>query len=320
MTQQIDISSLFKEIFIFCFRAPLIATCIVFLLHPIYLILFDTIVLPMQFPPVVFVTLGTILVHEILYFGCNTFFYLCDLNGWLHRYKMPRTPRMALSDNLFSATIIDAIIGHFIFQPIALYVLFYYLCPSDSLLLKPESPLGTPLSVYLQLLGANFTNEFFFYFIHRSMHEIPFLYRTIHKQHHQYIGTIGFASEYAHLIEQILANDLPTFGFCFFYGVHPLIWFVFLFWRLEETYETHSGYCFRQTWLGRLGFLNGKQAEFHDFHHTHNTGNYGHHLMDRIFGTMGELWDRQTTQISFSSKSIDFNHHNNTLCCEIKNE
>jgi sterol desaturase/sphingolipid hydroxylase (fatty acid hydroxylase superfamily) len=210
-----------------------------------------------------FVIVGTVLVHEMLYVAMNTFFYLCDSRGWLATYKLPRTPRMAIPPGLLRDTLLDAFFGHVIFQPIGLYYLFALVRPqgAPSLLLAPNAPLPSVWQLHLLFLGANFTNEFLFYFIHRLFHESSTLYRMFHKQHHKYVGTIGFASEYAHFVEQLAANDFPTFAFCFLWGTHPLVWFVFLSWRLSETYETHSGYDFRQTWLGKIGLLNGRQVE-----------------------------------------------------------
>ena len=41
-----------------------------------------------------------------------------------------------------------------------------------------------------------------FYWSHRLLHH-PRLYKHFHKQHHEYRGTIGFAAEYAHFVEQV---------------------------------------------------------------------------------------------------------------------
>jgi len=51
-----------------------------------------------------------------------------------------------------------------------------------------------------------------------------------------------------------------------------VVWF-WLFIRLTETYDAHSGYDFPwQPWK-LLPFQGG--ADRHDFHHSHNVGNYG---------------------------------------------
>ncbi|KNC82370.1 hypothetical protein SARC_05341 [Sphaeroforma arctica JP610] len=72
------------------------------------------------------------------------------------------------------------------------------------------------------------------------------------------------------------------------FGVHPLVYSVWIAWRMLETYEAHSGYCFSQSRLGQLGLLNGGHAAFHDYHHTINTGNYGGPLFDGLFKSMDQ--------------------------------
>ena len=69
-------------------------------------------------------------------------------------------------------------------------------------------------------------------------------------------------------------------------GVHPLVLYIWLAYRLEETYEVHSGYCFHGTLLHKLGLTNADQAAFHDFHHTENKGAFGCELTDHLFGSM----------------------------------
>ena len=44
-----------------------------------------------------------------------------------------------------------------------------------------------------------------FYFAHRALHH-PALYARFHKQHHEYKGSVGFAAEYATLVEQVCAR------------------------------------------------------------------------------------------------------------------
>lgn len=93
-------------------------------------------------------------------------------------------------------------------------------------------------------------------------------------------------TENAHPIEQIFANIIPTIGGCFLLGSHPLIFAVWIAWRLEQTYEAHSGYCFKGTLLDKFGFSHASAAAFHDFHHTENKGNFGCEFTDHLFGTM----------------------------------
>jgi methylsterol monooxygenase len=149
-----------------------------------------------------------------------------------------------------------------------------------------DAPLPDWLTSFKHFMMATLTNEIGFYTAHRIFHEVPGLYR-FHKQHHRYIGTIAIAAEFATPPEELIANFLPSFGYCLYAGVPNPILLVWMLQRLFETYESHSGYCFKGSILSRVGLLNAHRAEFHDFHHTVNKGNYGTHLfLDHLLQTM----------------------------------
>ncbi len=62
------------------------------------------------------------------------------------------------------------------------------------------------------MVGCQVFLEASFYWVHRALHH-PALYKQIHKQHHEYKGTIGFATEYATPAEQVRGK--LWLGFCF---------------------------------------------------------------------------------------------------------
>jgi sterol desaturase/sphingolipid hydroxylase (fatty acid hydroxylase superfamily) len=64
------------------------------------------------------------------------------------------------------------------------------------------APLPSLLSLFWQFFVCAFINDIGFYWSHRLFHT-PFFYQRYHKKHHQYTGTIGFAAEYAHPMEQV---------------------------------------------------------------------------------------------------------------------
>ncbi len=235
-----------------------------------------------------FFTAGTSLVHAVLYLGVNSFFLYCDRTGYLEEYKLHRTAAMGPTDELLRRTWRDAAVGQFVIGPPLIFAVSFVfkLCGMP--------PTTAPLPALPSLIGhfllAYLVNIWGFYSTHRLLHT-KFLYAKVHKRHHEYKGTVGFAAEYAHPFEQLLSNYLPTVGGCLLSGSHACIWFVWLGQRLLATYESHSGYCFRGSWLDKLGLSHAAHAAHHDFHHTVNSGNFGAEDVDHWFGTQ-EAWLR----------------------------
>lgn len=123
-------------------------------------------------------------------------------------------------------------------------------------------------------------NDFLFYWAHRTLHH-PLFYAKFHKQHHQFRATIGIAAEYAGPLESVLANGIPTIAGPILFGSHPFTFWLYLFLRIWETVESHSGYDFPWSIWSLFDWQGGPEA--HDFHHSHNVGNYG--------GVCFSFWD-----------------------------
>jgi len=231
-------------------------------------------------------TLFTLAVHTGTYVLCNGFFYIAEHFGWLIEYKFQRKPYQIPSTALIRRTLLEAAVNQLVTGPPVVWFFFlafkYFGMPSMS----------TQLPHWLTVLGsfalANFINDIGFYFSHRLVHS-KFLYAKIHKQHHTYNGSIGITAEYASPIEQILSNQLPSIGGCLFFGAHPLVFFVWIIARLQQTYEGHSGFCFYGTFLHSIGLTYADGAAYHDFHHSGNRGNFGALWLDWICGTM-DAW------------------------------
>jgi len=224
-------------------------------------------------------------IHTTLYVLVCGFYLYCDYTGFLSEYKLTRKPWQLPSAKLLTKTTAEAVIGKVFLNPL----LMYHMCKLYKYFGMPD--LNAPLPSFPNILAAmaftHFFNHFVFYWAHRSLHH-PWIYGRVHKQHHKYNGTISVAAEYASPLEVIFSNILPSVGGCLFFGCHgsALILFVFIAIRLQETYESHSGYCFHDTVLQKIGLTNSQQAAFHDFHHTGNCGNFGFIWTDYLFGTM----------------------------------
>jgi sterol desaturase/sphingolipid hydroxylase (fatty acid hydroxylase superfamily) len=222
------------------------------------------------------------LVHFLAYTVINGSFGLFDYFGLLQEYKLSRRAYMKPSGKLLLSTLLQAGFGQLVINPLALYYLYPSLVSLGMSGL--DAPLPDNLTMFLTFCRAYLVNGIGFYFAHRAFHTKA-IYAYAHKQHHEYSGSMGIAAEYANPLEQVFANMLPTLGGVVFWGTHPLVFCVWLFMRLQQTYETHSGYSFKHTALDRLGLAHADAAVHHDYHHAVNTGNFGTEWMDWIFGT-----------------------------------
>lgn len=89
-----------------------------------------------------------------------------------------------------------------------------------------------------QLLFAIAVNDTLFYWSHRLLHHRS-IYRFIHKQHHEFRTNIGIAAEYAHPVEVVVANFIPTFAGLAIVGAHFVTLWIWLTIRILETVDTH---------------------------------------------------------------------------------
>lgn len=136
-------------------------------------------------------------------------------------------------------------------------------------------------------------NQIGFYVTHRILHHKSLYW--IHKQHHEFNYSIGFAAEYAHPIEGLFSNAIPTVLGPLLCGSHCTVLWFWLAIRLLETTSNHSGFDWPWTWFFEkyhfylwplMVFLPLSQsARWHDYHHTNNNGNFGGPLTDWAFGT-----------------------------------
>lgn len=231
-------------------------------------------------------TVALSISHALVYVIINGIFS-SDM-PFIEQFKFVRSKGQVPSIQLINSTLIAAAVSQIITSPILTYYLYPYFISMG--MKSVNAPLPSTQELAYTYFLAHCFNDVGFYWSHRALHT-PLLYKSIHKQHHEYTGSLGIAAEYAHPIESVLSNMVPSLG-----GVllplggcqHPLCVIVWLSLRLYQTYCAHSGLAMKGTFLESIGWSHWESACFHDHHHSVNKGNYGSVVTDFLFGTMDD--------------------------------
>jgi sterol desaturase/sphingolipid hydroxylase (fatty acid hydroxylase superfamily) len=175
----------------------------------------------------ILVTIVLSIAHTGTFFVVNGLFGLFDYFSLFQEYKLARKPYMIPKTTLLARCLIEALIGQLFLSPLGAYYLLYPAFTKYGMV-DSLSPLPSVFELFRGFCIANLFNGITFYASHRLFHS-KLLYSTIHKQHHEFNGTIGIAAEYANPIEQIFANMIPTLAGMIIYPTHPLcvaVWLV----------------------------------------------------------------------------------------------
>jgi sterol desaturase/sphingolipid hydroxylase (fatty acid hydroxylase superfamily) len=178
---------------------------------------------------------------------------------------------------------INSGINHFVLMPLVGYLMYPLLFPY---IMIPTEMFPSGMTVFYQLLGCVFIEDFLFYWSHRALHT-PFLYKRFHKKHHEFKVLTGYsiASEYTHPVESLLGNILPLMLGPILLSVHLSTMTLWVVLRMLKTCDAHSGYKFAWSPFGIVPPLN--PAVRHDFHHEKGLGSYGSFFLiwDTLCGT-----------------------------------
>jgi len=219
-------------------------------------------------------------VHTAMVILGSVFFWVLDTFGLLQQYKLRRDP--ATPENapgLMGRAMLFIAAYHMILR-FAICRVLWALWPYPSF----DGPSPDFSRLFPHFVVTYWASELFKYVFHYVQHEVTWL-RWMHRPHHEFVQSQAAASEYSDMAE---LSVFTVLSFLHTVQLHPVVHLVTIVWKVSENLEVHSGYCFRGSWLNRLGLLHSARTEMHDFHHTHpgSRGPYGKPLLfDYIFHT-----------------------------------
>ncbi|KAF1813052.1 putative C-4 methyl sterol oxidase Erg25 [Eremomyces bilateralis CBS 781.70] len=210
-------------------------------------------------------------LHEVLYFGRSLPWVIIDCIPAMRKYKIQPNKIPTAKEQWYCAGFV--LLSHFtvelpqiwLFHPIAHYFG-----------LQTTVPFPPVWKMVYQIALFFFMEDTWHYWTHRFLHSSPFLYKNIHKLHHQYSAPFGLAAEYASPIE-VMSLAFGTVGCPIIFAsftrdLHLMTMYLFVVLRLMQAIDAHSGYEF--PWSLHHFFPVWAGADHHDMHHEKFIGNY----------------------------------------------
>ena len=236
-----------------------------------------------NFSPFVIAGPLTFVFHELVYFGAWVPWLVLDQIPYFNKYKIQPEKK---ADGAMVAKCLKRLLLSHVFIQLPMQLLFHWVAQflgfSMALPLPPVRDLAWQLPAFFVI------EDFYFYWIHRALHHKS-VYKYVHKIHHEHTHPFGIAAEYAHPVETFFLGIGTLLGPLFF-AKHMVTLWAWLFVRLWETVEDHSGYDLPWNPTNFIPFWGG--AVHHDFHHKTLQGAVLVHLHVVRLG----LWHRQDVQ------------------------
>lgn len=151
---------------------------------------------------------STVLLLEIVFWS-SIIFYMGLIERWnvfdLQRFAIRRMQSYPSKEKL-QECLTDVLLGHFLIRPFVLYISYPYI---RNLLVFGLVEIPNPWTILWQFLFCTQVDDFLFYWLHRLSH-VGWFYKNIHKRHHEFKHTVAIAVEWAHPVEDIVVNTIPT--------------------------------------------------------------------------------------------------------------
>lgn len=128
--------------------------------------------------------------------------------------------------------------------------------------------------IFVSLAGMLIIHDTYFYWSHRLMHH-PFVFKHVHKIHHESIDTNPFTSFSFHPIEAVFEAGIYILV-AFLFPVHLLTLYLFHFIMTTLNVIGHLGYeIYPKNWVNNKWLHWKTPSTHHNMHHSRFNGNYG---------------------------------------------
>ncbi|KAJ2039137.1 C-4 sterol methyl oxidase [Coemansia sp. RSA 2337] len=222
-------------------------------------------------------------LHQGVYYGRYLPYLICDYIPAMHKYKLQ--PDRQISNAQWWKCVNSLLVSQIFVQ---LPMMMFFLPAAKMAGFDCGAPFPSWVRVAFQVCVFFVIEDFYHYWAHRMFH-YGFLYKRIHKVHHEHTAPFGIAAEYAHPIETAVLGQGTIAGpllFNYFIEqVHITTMLVWIAARLWQTVEAHCGYDFPWSASHWLPIWAG--ASHHDYHHMAFVDNFASTFRwwDSIFGT-----------------------------------
>lgn len=230
-------------------------------------------------------------VNNGLYYGlCSVFLGQCITIGYFvlydHKTKIQEVSQYNIK---------EAIIQH-IFQLEGFSLLFLYLCVTWNYHLLPNSYYQNGTIQYERVFLQLLCQDFIQYIMHRTEHDIKWLYVWTHKNHHVYVKPNMFHSFQGSIGDTIVMIIMPLYITSCVIPVN--MWSYMVFGTLYANMLTliHSEY--KHPWDDLFIEIGFGTPYDHHAHHKYFKYNFGHLFMywDVLFGTR-RIWASEASHL-----------------------